>query len=87
MSILQVKLAMQTKLQLFDMPHSYAMKFKGEKQMAMKTTGHERLHVTVMQCITASGNKLPPYIILNRKTVPKENFCKDVIVQAKEMHG
>jgi hypothetical protein len=29
-------------------------------------------------------SKLPPYIILNRKTVPKENFCKDLIVQAQK---
>jgi hypothetical protein len=40
-----------------------------------------------MLCITANGNKLPPYIILNRKTVPKENVCKDVIVQAPKTHG
>jgi hypothetical protein len=37
--------------------------------------------------ITANGNKLPPYVILNRKTVPKENFCKDVIGRAQKMHG
>jgi hypothetical protein len=36
-----------------------------------------------MLCITANGNKLPPYVILIRKTVPKGNFCKDVIVWAQ----
>jgi hypothetical protein len=48
--------------------------------VAMKTTGYKKLYVTVMLCITANGNKLPPYITLNRKTVPKENFCKYIIV-------
>jgi hypothetical protein len=42
----------------------------------MKTTGYEKLRDSVMLCITANGTKLP-YIILNKKTVPKENFCKD----------
>jgi hypothetical protein len=30
--------------------------------------------------VTANGNKLPPYVILNRKTVQKEHFCKGVMV-------
>jgi hypothetical protein len=48
--------------------------------VAMKTTGYEKLLVTVMLCITANGNKLPPYVILIRKIMPKEHFCKDIIV-------
>jgi hypothetical protein len=43
--------------------------------MAMKTTCYKKLCVTVMLCTTADGNKLLPCIILNRKTVAKENFC------------
>jgi hypothetical protein len=62
------------------MPCNYTINFKGDKQVAMKTTGYEKLHVTVMLCVTTNGNKLPPYVILNRKAVPKEHFCKDVIV-------
>jgi hypothetical protein len=58
------------------MPHNYTLSFKGEKQMAIKITGYEKLHVTVMLCITANDNTLPPCIILTRKTVPKENFAK-----------
>jgi hypothetical protein len=53
----------------------------------MKTTGYEKLHITVMICITANGNTLPAYVILNRRTVPKENHCKAVIVQAQILHG
>jgi hypothetical protein len=55
--------------------------------MTVKTTGYKKSHVTVMLCMTANSNKLPPYVILNRKTVPKENFCKDVIVQAQIIRG
>jgi hypothetical protein len=50
----------------------------------MKTTGYEKLCDAVMLSITANGNKLPPYIILNRKTVTKDNSCKDVVVQAQK---
>jgi hypothetical protein len=48
---------------------------KGKKLVAMKTTGYETLCVTVMLCITAKGNKLPPYIILNRRC-SKKIFAK-----------
>jgi hypothetical protein len=43
----------------------------------------------VLLCIPADGHKLPPYIILNRKTIPKnEMFPEDVIVRAqKKMYG
>jgi hypothetical protein len=59
-SILKVKSAVQMKLQFFfNMPCNYTINFKGEKQVAMKTTGYEKLCATVMLCITASGNKLP----------------------------
>jgi hypothetical protein len=65
----------------FDMPRNYTVNYKGEEHVAMKTTGYQKLHVIVMLCITSEGNKLPPNIILYRKTVPKEIFfCKDVIV-------
>jgi hypothetical protein len=60
----------------FYMPHNYALNFRGENQVAMKTTGYKTLHVTIMLCITANGNKSSPYIVLNRKTLPKENFAK-----------
>lgn len=67
----------------FDMPRNYTVSAKGEKQITIKTTGYEKARVTVMLSITADGNKLPPYVILNRKTIPKEEFCKDVIVRAQ----
>lgn len=58
------------------MPRNYTINFKGEKQVAIKTAGYEKLHVTVMVRITANDNKLLPYIMLNRKTVPTKIFAK-----------
>jgi hypothetical protein len=58
------------------MPCNYTVNFEGEKQVAMKTTGYEKLRVTVMLYLTANGNKLPPYIILKKKTIPEESFSK-----------
>jgi hypothetical protein len=69
------------------MPRNYTVNLKGEKQVAVKTTGYEKLCVPVMLCITVNGSKLPPYVILNRKTVPKENSCKDVIVRDDGVNG
>jgi hypothetical protein len=75
---------MQTKPNVCDMPRNYTVNLKGEKQVAMKTIGYKKLCVTVMLCITANGNKLPPYVTLSRKTVPKEIFCIHVIVRAQK---
>jgi len=52
-----------------------------------KTTGYGNLRVNVMLCVTAGGNKLPPFVILNRKALTKEHFCEDVIVCALKMRG
>jgi hypothetical protein len=58
-----------------------------KKQVAMKTTGYKKLHVTAMLCIIANGNKLPPYVILNRNTVAKENFCLKICMDDMEVNG
>jgi hypothetical protein len=36
---------------------NYTINFKGEGKGAMKTTGYGKLHITVILCITANGNK------------------------------
>jgi hypothetical protein len=58
------------------MPCNYIVNFKGEKQVAVKTTGYEKLRFPVMLCITVNGNKLPPYVILNRRQCQKKIFAK-----------
>jgi hypothetical protein len=54
----------------------YTINFKGEKQVAIKTTGYKKLHVTAMLCTTINCNKLPPYIILDRETGQQKIFAK-----------
>jgi hypothetical protein len=68
-----------------DMPPNYTLEKKGAKEVLLKTTGCEELRLTVILAATADGRKLPPFIILKRKTLPKlESFPKDVIVRAQE---
>lgn len=57
----------------------------GAREVKVRTFGYEKQQVTVMLCITADGRKLPPYIILKRKNMPKnETFPQDVIVRVQE---
>ncbi len=68
-----------------DMPRSYTVNVEEEKKIMIQTTGNEKKRINVMLCVTADGNKLPPYVILNRKKIPKEEkFCDDVIVRAQQ---
>jgi hypothetical protein len=68
-----------------DMPPNYTMEKKGVKEVLLKSTGCEKLRLTVILAVTADGRKLPPLLILKRKTLPKlEAFPKDVIFRAQE---
>ncbi len=68
----------------FDMPRAATVNEKGSREVKVLSTGYEKLRVTVMLCVTADGGKLPPYIILKRTLVPKnEKFPTDVIVRAQ----
>jgi len=63
-----------------DMPPNYMLEKKGVKEVLLKTTGCEKLRLTVMLAATADGRKLLPLLILKRKNLPKsEAFLKDVI--------
>jgi hypothetical protein len=65
------------------MPPNYTLEKKGVKKIPLKTTGREKLRLTVMLATTADGRKLQPLLIL--KYLPKlEAFPKDVIVIAQE---
>ena len=68
-----------------DVPPNYTFEKKGVKEVLLKTTGCENLHLTVMLAATADGRKLPPLLILRRKILSKSKaFPKDVIVWAQE---
>ena len=65
------------------MPPNYTLEKKGVKEVLLKTTECEKLRLMLAE--TADGRKLPPLLILKRKTLPKsEAFPKDVIVRAQE---
>jgi hypothetical protein len=54
------------------LPSSYNIEDSGAKSLLTKTSGSEMMWVTVMLMVSADGIKLPPYVILSQKTVPKE---------------
>lgn len=69
----------------FDMPSECTITTKGAKQVVIRSSGNEKSRITVMLCCSADGFKLPPYVVLRRKTVPKkESFPPGMIVRANE---
>lgn len=66
------------------MPRNYTVDVKGVKEVKLISTGYEKQRITVMLAITGDGRKLPPYIILNRKTIPKKVVPEDVVVRAQK---
>jgi hypothetical protein len=69
----------QWKEATFDIPYSSTVDRKGEKTITMKTTGNDKNRFTVMLAVTADGQKLTPYVVFKRKTMPKEIFNKRCI--------
>lgn len=55
---------------LLEMPPNYPLDEKRGKKIPMRTSGYEKQHVTVMLVITATGNKLSPFLIFKQKTSP-----------------
>ena len=54
-----------------DMPLGYTVDTKGATKVRIKTTGHEKKRFTVNQCVVKDSTKLPSFVILDRKTLPK----------------
>jgi hypothetical protein len=67
----------------FDTPPSYTVDDTGAKSVAVKTSGREKMRVIVMLAVLAGGSKLPPYVILNRKNMPKEQLPRGIIVRCQ----
>ncbi len=45
---------------------------KGDRDVAIQSTGHEKLHITVMLTAKENGGKCLPYVLLPRKRVIAE---------------
>ena len=67
------------------MPPNYTLENTGVKEVLLKTTGCEKLRLTVMPAAIADWRKLPPLLILKRNTLHKsEAYSEDVIVRVQE---
>jgi hypothetical protein len=58
----------------FDMLSNITINEKGKKTILIRGTGNEKVRITVMLRVLVDGYKLPPYVILWRKTMPKEKL-------------
>ena len=54
----------------FDAPATRTVEVKGAKAVHITTSGHDKDRVTVVLCVSAAGQKLPP-LIIHRKPVPR----------------
>jgi hypothetical protein len=68
----------------FDMPANTTVDRKGSKSVLVKTTGHEKLRITVMLSVLADGKKLTLFVILRRKNLPKEKLPTGIIFKYNE---
>ena len=64
----------------FDMVPHYTFDDNGAKSVVIKRSGYENIHLTVMLVVLAVGSKLPLHVILNCKTMPKEQLPRGVIM-------
>lgn len=69
----------------FEMPVDTTVNKVGDKTVKIRTAGCEKQRCTVMLTVLADGKKLPPYVILKRKNLPKnESFPPGLIMKAQE---
>jgi hypothetical protein len=68
----------------FDMPANTTVDTKGSKSVLVKTTGHEKLRITVILSVLADGRKLTPFVILRRKNLPKEKLPTGIIFKCNK---
>jgi len=57
---------------------SYTLDDNGTKPVVIKTSCYENIHAAVMLAVLADGSQLPLHVILNCKTVPKEQLPSGV---------
>ncbi|CAI7910918.1 unnamed protein product [Closterium sp. NIES-54] len=53
------------------MPVERTLEMKGARTVHVRSAGYEKERVIIMLAVTASGLKLPPYVVFKRKTIPK----------------
>jgi hypothetical protein len=68
----------------FDMSSKVTVSKKGEKTVLIRGTGNEKARITVILGVLASGHKLPSYVMLRRKTMPKEKLLAGLVFRCQE---
>jgi hypothetical protein len=58
----------------FHVPADTTVDTKGSKSVLVKTTGHEKLRITVMLSVLADGRKPTPFVVLTERVFQKKNF-------------
>ncbi|CAI7809897.1 unnamed protein product [Closterium sp. NIES-54] len=67
-----------------EMSTERTLEMKGARTVHVRSAGYEKERVTVMLAVTASGLKLPPYVVFKRKTIPKVPIPTGVVVRAQD---
>lgn len=67
----------------FDKPSNNIIEEIGTKSFIIKTLGNEKMCIIVMLAVLADGIKLPPYVILKRKTMLKDQLPTGIIVRCQ----
>ncbi|CAI7836010.1 unnamed protein product, partial [Closterium sp. NIES-53] len=67
-----------------EMPAERTLEMKGAWTVHVRSAGYEKERVTVMLAVTASGLKLPPYVVFKRKTIPKVPIPAVMVVLAQD---
>jgi hypothetical protein len=57
-----------------DMLSRYTLDDSGAKSVVIKTSGYENIHAAVMLAVLVDSSQLPLHVILNCKTMPKEQL-------------
>lgn len=68
-----------------DVPHSYTIDAKSAKEVTVEVQHMKSSMLGMILCIIAGDHKLPPYVILSWRMIPKsEMFPKDVTVHTQK---
>lgn len=68
----------------FYKPSTTTVDRKGSKSVLVKTTGHEKIIITVMLLAVADGRKLTPLVILKGKDFPKDKLPSGIIFNCND---
>jgi hypothetical protein len=68
----------------FHVPSNRTVDNKGATTITIKTSGHEEPHYTVVLACCTNGTKLPPMLILKRKTTTNDKIPQGIAAHVKE---